>query len=369
MSDLLARRYERLLALYPAAHRAEYGDEMIGVLLAGARPGQRVPGIRETVNLLFCAVSLRLGSRGTRPVAAAVNRSWRTSAGVFGLVGAMVLAALQLRDVQWVWFGGPILQARAPMEWVLVLGWPVVALAAFARLRVPAALAAWAVVLWQLAELPRSVAEPSTVLLERWWTLVLAVGTAVALTLRGTTGGRTVLGSARACVVAAALLVLGFLPLLEDMLREPPEGKAIFFDGAPGKVVYYEDTVYASSEWLRRLGIGGPVSAVLTPVCVLVVVVCLAGLAAGVRRRFAVLAVPNLLTMFAVPWLVDDVMFAPVPMGSAQALRPDQWLVVFGLPLLSLAAGVLLVRRAERSGAAGDSGDLPEAGAGVSAVG
>jgi hypothetical protein len=37
----LDRRYRRLLALYPKDHRAEHGDEMIDVLLAGAPPTQR----------------------------------------------------------------------------------------------------------------------------------------------------------------------------------------------------------------------------------------------------------------------------------------------------------------------------------------
>jgi hypothetical protein len=37
----LDRRYRRLLALYPKDHRAEHGEEMIGLLLAGALPAQR----------------------------------------------------------------------------------------------------------------------------------------------------------------------------------------------------------------------------------------------------------------------------------------------------------------------------------------
>ena len=36
----LERQYRRLLAAYPAEHRREHGEEMIGVLLAAARPGQ-----------------------------------------------------------------------------------------------------------------------------------------------------------------------------------------------------------------------------------------------------------------------------------------------------------------------------------------
>ncbi|MEU7819309.1 hypothetical protein [Catellatospora sp. NPDC049133] len=65
MSDAkLERRYEQLLALFPAGHRQEYEDEMIGVLMAGSKPQQRFPGLRETANLVRCAVWMRLGGRG-----------------------------------------------------------------------------------------------------------------------------------------------------------------------------------------------------------------------------------------------------------------------------------------------------------------
>jgi hypothetical protein len=65
MSERLERRYERLLALFPAAYRREYEDEMLGVLMAAAKPQQRCPGLRETANLVRCAVWMRLSGRGT----------------------------------------------------------------------------------------------------------------------------------------------------------------------------------------------------------------------------------------------------------------------------------------------------------------
>ncbi|MGW5162218.1 hypothetical protein ACWEPN_42680, partial [Nonomuraea wenchangensis] len=39
----LETRYRRLLAAYPRDHRARHEEEMLGVLLAGARPGQTRP--------------------------------------------------------------------------------------------------------------------------------------------------------------------------------------------------------------------------------------------------------------------------------------------------------------------------------------
>jgi hypothetical protein len=41
----LERGYRRLLACYPARFRSEHGEELVGVLMAGARDGQRRPGL------------------------------------------------------------------------------------------------------------------------------------------------------------------------------------------------------------------------------------------------------------------------------------------------------------------------------------
>ena len=48
----LERGYLRLLRCYPAGHRDVHGEEMLGVLLAGARPGQRRPGLAESASLI-----------------------------------------------------------------------------------------------------------------------------------------------------------------------------------------------------------------------------------------------------------------------------------------------------------------------------
>jgi hypothetical protein len=41
VSAELERRYRLLLRCYPPSHRAAHREEMLGVLLATARPGQR----------------------------------------------------------------------------------------------------------------------------------------------------------------------------------------------------------------------------------------------------------------------------------------------------------------------------------------
>jgi hypothetical protein len=57
---VLERRYRRLLRCYPPSHREFHREEMLGVLLAAARPGQRTPGLRQAVNLAACGLGIRV---------------------------------------------------------------------------------------------------------------------------------------------------------------------------------------------------------------------------------------------------------------------------------------------------------------------
>ena len=54
------RGYRRLLAVYPQRFRREQEEEMLAVLMAGARPGQRRPGAAESADLIWGAARLRL---------------------------------------------------------------------------------------------------------------------------------------------------------------------------------------------------------------------------------------------------------------------------------------------------------------------
>ncbi|MEV6159490.1 hypothetical protein AB0L53_55075 [Nonomuraea sp. NPDC052129] len=54
----LEARYRRLLACYPHDHRTRHEEDMIGVLLAGSRPGQTRPHLADTADLLAGAVRM-----------------------------------------------------------------------------------------------------------------------------------------------------------------------------------------------------------------------------------------------------------------------------------------------------------------------
>lgn len=58
--EALEASYRRWLAWYPAVFRHEHGTEMLGVLLEGARTGQRRPRPADVLDLLRGAVWMRL---------------------------------------------------------------------------------------------------------------------------------------------------------------------------------------------------------------------------------------------------------------------------------------------------------------------
>jgi len=55
----LERRYRRLLRWYPPSHRAMHDEEMLGVLLLAARPGQRSPDVALAANLIATGLAIR----------------------------------------------------------------------------------------------------------------------------------------------------------------------------------------------------------------------------------------------------------------------------------------------------------------------
>ncbi|MEU4699662.1 hypothetical protein [Nonomuraea dietziae] len=65
----LERRYRWLLRAYPSGYRADYGDELLDVLMDNAKPGQALPPLRE-------AVALVVGGLRTRIITAAQGPAW-----------------------------------------------------------------------------------------------------------------------------------------------------------------------------------------------------------------------------------------------------------------------------------------------------
>jgi hypothetical protein len=78
----LERGYRRLLACYPAQHRRAHEQEMLDVLMAGARHGQRRPRLAESADLIRGAVRIR-----TAPApAGTAGVAWRDALAVVSVV-------------------------------------------------------------------------------------------------------------------------------------------------------------------------------------------------------------------------------------------------------------------------------------------
>ncbi|HEX2312406.1 MAG TPA: hypothetical protein VHJ17_01645 [Thermomonospora sp.] len=84
----LQHRYSRLLRWYPADHRRVHEDEMLGVLLASAQPGQERPTPRERLDLVGGALAIRL----RRALSSAAD-GWSDALAVTGVLAALLLAA------------------------------------------------------------------------------------------------------------------------------------------------------------------------------------------------------------------------------------------------------------------------------------
>ena len=91
----LERAYRRLLAWYPREFRRENEQEILAVLLAGAPPGQRRPGLAEAADLIRSGLWLRLWPsvpRSARTVRAAVKLMYAGAA--VSTVNLVILLAL-----------------------------------------------------------------------------------------------------------------------------------------------------------------------------------------------------------------------------------------------------------------------------------
>ena len=82
----LEGRYRRLLALYPAEHRAEHEEEMLGVLMTAAPAGQRRPRLAESAALIRGAVRIWL-----RPGRGSAFRRWQDGLAVVSVLLPLLL--------------------------------------------------------------------------------------------------------------------------------------------------------------------------------------------------------------------------------------------------------------------------------------
>jgi hypothetical protein len=91
----LEQSYRRLLAWYPPGFRSEQGEEILAVLMASAQPGQRRPGLLETLDVLRSAVRMRLRSM----IFAPQSQGWTDALAVFSVAAPLFLLAADVVEV------------------------------------------------------------------------------------------------------------------------------------------------------------------------------------------------------------------------------------------------------------------------------
>ncbi len=94
-SERLERGYRWLLAWYPRAYRREHEEEILAVLMAGARQGQRRPGMGESANLIMSALRVRFRPRKR----AASNSAAADALALFSVVAPLFLLAADVLQV------------------------------------------------------------------------------------------------------------------------------------------------------------------------------------------------------------------------------------------------------------------------------
>ncbi|MET8908726.1 hypothetical protein [Micromonospora sp. NPDC004551] len=335
----LERRYRRLLAVHPWEHRRVYEEEMVAVLLAGARPGQTRPGLRDTVDLVGAGLRarLRVGARGfTEP-------AWADAAAVTGVLVALVLCVAAGRHLLDQLLVDPSLPpfrppAADPVDWLRVAGWAAVAVTALAGLPRVAAGLAWAGVAGWAVLVGPGVADQPGYVVDTLPQAALAVVAAAALTLPAPP--RRALAVLRPRRVAT--LVAG--PVAALALLELNRVTSPLFDATDTSTTYQSFYgLEARSElviWLYVAGLGA---------AALAVVVAVATLAAPVRRRIAVLLAPVVALALVIDTTLAGWAVSTVHMGHAIPLVPAQWLILVLVPPVTFLAGVLLVRRREET--------------------
>jgi hypothetical protein len=339
MTGPLERRYRRLLALYPADYRAEYEDEMLGVLLNSSTSERRFPQRREALDLLWTAARVRV----TRGWTALGGTGWTTAMGALGVVGALLLAGKGLRPVvdAYTWnlrFEIPIQQRLATTDWLRAAGWIVLAIVALCRWRIVAAALAWVAVLAEIAlrnQLPPPFPGSS---IGQDWPIMLVALVAVALTagVRAPAGART-LGRRRLVLVGLAALVAAVsaaaMPLLFTDLRPPPG--QVSADG------FSAIAMIPSSRLPWAAVPAGVIMAVL-------LAFALAGFAGPLRRRVLALTAAALTLVVVVNLGLERAFGQAVYLEPPVIPRDVHLPLVVLAPTLVLLGSILLIRVRER---------------------
>jgi len=318
--EALERRYRRLLAWYPATHRVQYEQEMLGVLMEGAGPERTHPTLSERHDLVRGALRARLRAVGP---ALAVPR-WRDAAAVAALVGMLYFLERAAESLLWLRYTEVGHASLVTWGWETAAIGATVAIAAGTRL-VAAALG-WMLALCYLLQFELPTQPDDTNAPTVWMAflaLVVAAGLTVAVPARRAV---PLLGRWRlvAMALAVGIQIAEFVPLVD--------GRSI------------EAALDLEIQWSRLAFV---IATLLGPTVCAIAVLTLPG---GVRRRaLALLCAPAVgFAMHA--YVLPYTLYRSVT-GLLSAYLTDSWvqLLVVAVPMLSFPLALAVVHRRERA--------------------
>jgi hypothetical protein len=343
--DGLERGYRRLLAVYPWQHRRSYEEEMVGVLLSEAEPGQRRPRPAEVADLLAAATAARFrgAAGGLR------DEAWRQAASVVVYFGAILMLGVSLRpllneaaarisfdarglDSTTVYASGFVLDVESllrPALWALV-----VAALVLHRRRFAAGAAAVLAVLAATAEITRVAgwyAESPSRVLQSFWLVTGATLIAVAAVwlIGGVPGSQTrgALPRGTALVVVAVVLILA---------------------GGVADIAQR----WWFSDWSFVMTTDGGfmvrIAALLFLAAAVLLMIAGALQGAPVRRRLVVFGLPVAVVALMVPYGFAGFMFSSQQFATPIPVNPLQWTLLIGGPAVTFVVAALALQRRER---------------------
>jgi hypothetical protein len=212
------RGYRRLLAVYPQSFRREQEEELLGVLMAGASPGQRRPGLAEAADVIRSGLGMRLRRAG-RP---AGSRAWTDALMPVSLAAPLLVVMTAVLEIALPYhlapqdriaylheLGGPPLLSLPGFD-AVAGGQLIIAVAVLSGRRRLALLAvASAAVFWPPAA---NYGSPRPL-----WALAAAAFVLEVVALAGAPGGREVRWLARWREAAALLLAAAAVAVLTLM--------------------------------------------------------------------------------------------------------------------------------------------------------
>ncbi|MGC4747824.1 hypothetical protein ACLQ28_19520 [Micromonospora sp. DT201] len=329
----LDQAYRWLLACYPRAYRRQYEDEMIGVLLDDATPGQRRPARRDVLALLGGAFRAHVRQVGARFSVDA----WREAAQVLGLIAALVLfaraARLPVLHLALLADGYPEGLGQEVVSWpvwLVSVVWLIVAmLAALGWSRSAAAIAVCAAA-FEVVRVAQDYGQYSTVF--NLWPAVLAAMVPVALAIRAPRSARAVVAPWRLGLLATATLVSVAAPTIAtvtsaDLRTEPVRGT-----------------------WIFTVGVG-QIEAILLTAGYLLFALAVLSTPAVLRRRLLALLVPvgvTLLLTRVVLGTTGAIFERSTNDGVLGALTWAQWSTLALVPALLFAVAVAILHSREQ---------------------